>query len=203
MMRKWPLILATRNQGKIEEIKKMMEEFPEIEILGCEDGYVRAPEVVEDGETFYENAGKKAITIAKYTGKLAMADDSGLEVDALGGQPGVFSARFAGAEGNDQANNEKLLKLLEGVPREERKARFKCVIVLADWEGEVAAAEGLCEGIILEEPRGEHGFGYDPLFYLPQLGKTMAELSLEEKNTLSHRAQALSEMKRLFREMLK
>lgn len=202
-MRKWPLILATRNKGKIEEIKKIMEEFPEIEVIGCEDGYVRAPEVEEDGQTFYENAYKKAMTLAKYTGKLTLADDSGLEVDALEGRPGVLSARFAGEEGNDQANNQKLLKLLEGVPEEKRTARFKCVIVLADWEGEVARAEGCCEGIILEEPRGANGFGYDPLFYLPQLGKTMAELSLEDKNQVSHRSRALSQMKELFREMLK
>lgn len=202
-MRKWPLILATRNKGKIEEIKKIMEEFPQIEVIGCEDGYVRAPEVVEDGQTFYENAYKKAITLAKYTGKLTMADDSGLEVDALEGRPGVLSARFAGEEANDLANNQKLLELLTGVPEEKRTARFKCVIVLADWEGEVARAEGRCEGIILEKPRGTNGFGYDPLFYLPQLGKTMAELSLEDKNRVSHRSRALSQMKELFREMLK
>lgn len=202
-MRRWPLILATKNKGKVEEIKKVMEEFPEIEVIGCEDGYVRAPEVVEDGENFYENAYKKAMTLAKYTGKLTLADDSGLEVDTLEGHPGVLSARFAGEDGNDEANNQKLLKMLEGVPQEKRTARFKCVIVLADWEGEVARAEGVCEGVILEEYRGKNGFGYDPLFYLPELGKTMAELSLEEKNQVSHRARALSQMKELFWEMLK
>jgi len=202
-MRKHPLILATRNKGKIAEIKQLMEEFSQLEVLGCDDGCLQAPEVVEDGATFYENAAKKALTIAKYTGKLTMADDSGLEVDSLDGQPGVLSARFAGEKGNDQANNQKLLQLLRGVAEEKRTARFKCVIVLADWEGEVASALGVCEGIILEEPRGEQGFGYDPLFYLPDLGKTMAELSLEEKNKVSHRGQALAEMKKLFREILK
>lgn len=201
-MRKWPLVLATQNKGKIEEIRRLMEEFPEIQVLTAKE-LIRVPEIVEDGKTFYENAYKKAMTLAEYTGKLTMADDSGLEVDALEGQPGVLSARFAGEQANDQANNEKLLKLLEGVPEEKRTARFKCVIVLADWEGEVARAEGVCEGIIAKEPAGENGFGYDPLFLIPELGRTMAQLSLEEKNRLSHRGQALEEMKKLFYEILK
>jgi len=201
-MRKWPLVLATQNPGKVEEIKEMMVDFPEIEVLSCAD-FVRVPEVIEDGKTFYENALKKALTLAEYTGKLTMADDSGLEVDALGGQPGVLSARFAGEHGDDQANNQKLLQLLEGLPPEKRKARFKCVIVLADWEGEVARAEGVCEGIIAQSPQGQQGFGYDPLFFLPEKGRTMAQLSLTEKNEISHRGQALQEMKKLFEEMFR
>lgn len=199
-MRKWPLVLATHNQGKVEEIKKILGEFP-LEFLSCAD-LVRVPEVVEDGQTFYENALKKALVLSEYTGKLTMADDSGLEVDALNGQPGVYSARFAGEESDSEANNDKLLSLLEGLPMEKRGARFKCVIVLADREGEIARAEGICEGAIAEIPKGENGFGYDPLFYLPEKGCTMAELSLEEKNSLSHRGRALQEMKELFKQML-
>jgi XTP/dITP diphosphohydrolase len=151
--------------------------------------------VEEDGETFCDNAVKKATVIAKAIGEWALADDSGLEVDALGGAPGVYSARYAGldhhGERNDRENNAKLLKELAGVPISRRTARFRSVIALASPEGKVWTAEGICEGYIGLEPRGEKGFGYDPLFYLPEYGLTMAELTEEEKNRISHRAKAM------------
>jgi len=200
-MRKWPLVLATYNKGKVLEIKQALQEFNQFEILSCAD-FVRVPEVVEDGKDFYANALKKALALASYTGKLTLADDSGLEVDALNGQPGVYSARFAGEEGNDSANNVKLLKMLEGIPAEKRTARFKCIMVLADNEGEVASVQGICEGIIAEKMQGEKGFGYDPLFFLPDKQCTMAELSLTEKNQISHRGKALQEMQNILQQIM-
>ena len=154
--------------------------------------YPRLPEVVEDGATFTENAVKKAKAVAVATCCLTMGDDSGLEVDYLGGAPGIFSARFAGEESNDKTNNEKLLRLLNGVPREKRTARFCCVIAIATPAGQVYTASGSCEGEIAFEPKGEGGFGYDPLFFVPQFGKTFSELEPAVKNSISHRARALA-----------
>ncbi len=153
--------------------------------------YSGVPEVEEDGVTFIENAIKKATTVARYLNEWTVADDSGLEVDALKGAPGVRSARFAGVQGDDQANNEKLLQKLTAVAWEKRTARFRSALAFASPEGEVWTTEGWCEGVISFEPRGEGGFGYDPLFYLPELELTMAELSDEEKNKISHRAMAM------------
>jgi XTP/dITP diphosphohydrolase len=154
--------------------------------------------VEEDGETFAANAAKKAREVAAAAGLPALADDSGLEVDALDGAPGVRSARYAGAGHDDAANNRRLLAELAGVPTARRTARFRCAVALADPRGPlgdtVEIREGACAGVILESPRGHNGFGYDPLFLYPELGRTFAELSLEEKGRLSHRARALAAM---------
>jgi len=183
------LVLATRNQGKVRELQDMLKST-NFEVVSLAE-YPELPEVEEDGDTFLANAVKKAREIAAATGELTMADDSGLEVDYLGGAPGVHSARFAGEHGNNRANNEKLLKLLEGVPWEKRTARFRCVVAVATPDGEVETAEGTCEGIITPELRGEEGFGYDPLFYFPKYEKTFAELDPDLKNSVSHRGKAL------------
>ncbi len=183
------IVLATKNKGKYFELKKLLEQH----------GYEAVPleafsgieAIAEDGETFRENAVKKAAYVCEKTGMMTLADDSGLEVDFLNGAPGVLSSRFAGEDGNDEANNQKLLSLLEGVPPEQRTARFRCVVAIAVPEGWVYTAEGSCEGIILDKPRGSGGFGYDPLFFLPEYGKTFAELDLEIKNKISHRARAM------------
>jgi XTP/dITP diphosphohydrolase len=148
-------------------------------------------EVIEDGETFADNAKLKAVALCEATKIVALADDSGLEVDALDGQPGVYSARFAGPKAEDADNNRLLLERLRGVPAELRTARFRCVLALAEPSGRVRLTDGTCEGLIVEAPRGEHGFGYDPLFE-PRMhpGRTMAEIGPEAKNQISHRAQA-------------
>lgn len=184
------LVLATRNPGKIREITSLLASL-DIEVVSMAE-YPCLPEAVEDGATFTENAIKKAKTVAVATCCLAMGDDSGLEVDYLGGAPGIFSARFAGVESNDKANNEKLLRLLNGVPREKRTARFCCVIAIATPAGQVYTARGSCEGVIAIEPKGEGGFGYDPLFFVPQFGKTFSQLEPAVKNSISHRARALA-----------
>ncbi len=187
------LVLATRNPGKVREIKASLEGLP-VEVKGL-DEFPEVPEVEETGKTFFENAFKKAKEIAEATGQMALADDSGIEVDALGGAPGVYSARYAGVHGDDRKNIEKLLKELEGVPSEKRTARFKCVMVVYHPSGKWFSAEGIWEGLISLEPRGDKGFGYDPIFLVPELGKTAAELPLDEKNKLSHRGKALAEVK--------
>jgi XTP/dITP diphosphohydrolase len=187
------LVLATRNQGKIREIEKALA-LPGLEIRSLRD-FPNLPEVVEDGRTFLENALKKARTCAEATDHPALADDSGLEVDCLNGAPGIYSARFSGAEATDESNNRKLLSLLEGIPEEKRTARFVCQMVLCPPQGKWIQTEGFCPGIIARAPRGEHGFGYDPVFYLPEFHKSMAELPLEEKNRISHRAQALRKIR--------
>lgn len=185
------LLMATRNRGKVEELKSLLEGVP-LEILTMLD-FPGLPEAPEEHDTFRENAAQKALLAARETGLTALADDSGLEVDALGGQPGVKSARFAGEPADDHRNNRQLLSMLKGVPAERRQARFVSVIAIATPEGELNFAQGECEGIILEEMRGTGGFGYDPLFYLPEKKKTFAELTLEEKNLISHRGKALRE----------
>jgi XTP/dITP diphosphohydrolase len=189
------LVLATRNPGKVRELSQLLSPLG-YEVLSLEH-FPGVPEVVEDGATFRDNAVKKATAVARHTGQLALADDSGLEVDYLGGAPGVHSARFAGEGHDDRANNEKLLRLLAGVPPEKRTARFRCVVAVATPEGKVLTTEGTCEGIIAEEPRGEGGFGYDPLFYVPSCGKTFAELEPEVKNRISHRGRALALMREI------
>lgn len=183
------LVLATRNKNKIKEMIELLAPSG-IEALSL-DQFPRIGRIEEDGRTFRENAVKKASAVCEQTGMMALADDSGLEVDCLDGAPGVFSSRFAGEGSDDRANNEKLLELLTGVPPEQRRARFRCVIAVAAPDGFVYTAEGTCEGYIAEELRGERGFGYDPLFYLPEFGKTLAELDLKTKNKVSHRGKAL------------
>ncbi|MDB4443918.1 XTP/dITP diphosphatase [bacterium] len=184
------IVLATRNKGKISEIETLLSSFG-IEIKGLED-FGPIPEVVEDGETFEDNAYKKAHFTAKILGFPTLADDSGLMVDALGGMPGVRSARYAGEKATDRDRNLKLLNAMEGV--ENRKAVFKCVISIAVPRGPALVYEGTCEGVLALELSGENGFGYDPLFYYPPLKKTFARMSPEEKNRVSHRGKAMAEL---------
>ncbi|MFZ5648046.1 MAG: XTP/dITP diphosphatase [Bacillota bacterium] len=182
------IVVATKNKGKLRELETMLGPLG-IKVMSM-DHYPHIPDVEEDGETFAENAIKKARVVAGATGEIALADDSGLEVDCLGGAPGVYSARFAGEEKDDRANNEKLLRLLDGVPLEKRGARFMCVVAVALPGGRVYTAEGSCEGVIGFRPEGEGGFGYDPLFIVPDLGKTFAQLDMDIKNSISHRGKA-------------
>jgi len=204
MPSKQTFLMATRNKGKALELASLLEDLP-VEILTLQD-FPNLREVEESGQTFAENAALKAVYAARETGLITLSDDSGLEVDALGGKPGVYSARFAGEPPDDRRNNRKLLTLLQNVPAEQRTARFVCVVALAIpasvGEPEVHYASGACEGVILEEERGDGGFGYDPLFYVPSLQKTFAELSLEEKNRISHRGQALHKAVRILRPLL-
>lgn len=186
------LIVASHNQHKIQEIKELTDHL-NFEVVGLPELGDYAP-VVEDGDTFRENARKKAVEIAQLCGELVLADDSGLEVDILGGAPGVHSARFAGEPPSDQRNNELLLEKLEGIPLERRGARFRCVMALAGPQGQVEFSEGICRGIILLEPRGTGGFGYDPLFFVPEASLTFAELGSAVKNTISHRYRAMQGM---------
>jgi XTP/dITP diphosphohydrolase len=182
------LLLATRNAGKAREYSLLLQRSPfELTTLDAEG---IQEDIQESGKTFQDNACLKAIGYAVDDRFLVIADDSGLEVDALGGAPGPLSARFGGKGASDKDKVNLLLSRLHGVPREERSARFRCVIAIAFQRKVVGLCEGICEGIISLEAEGEQGFGYDPVFYLPELHKTMAELSLEEKNRLSHRAKA-------------
>ncbi|QRG69362.1 XTP/dITP diphosphatase [Brevibacillus choshinensis] len=186
------VVLATRNQGKVKEFNKLFAE------LGWEgislEGFDGVPEVVEDGDTFEANAVKKAVTISTYLGLPAVGDDSGLEVDALHGSPGVYSARYAGENATDEANWRKLLGEMDSVPDEERTARFRCTLAFVEPGQDPVIATGACEGVIAREPAGTNGFGYDPVFYLPQMGKMMAQLSPDEKNQISHRARAMRQL---------
>jgi XTP/dITP diphosphohydrolase len=190
------LVFATRNPGKLVELHQLLDGL-ELDILSARD--LDIPEVEEDGDTFAANAAKKALEVSRATGLPALADDSGLEVDALGGAPGVISARYAGPEQDDARNNERLLRELVGVPPDRRTARFHSVVALADGAGRlgdrVVTADGTCEGVILEAPRGTGGFGYDPLFFAPELGCTFAEAGVGPKNDLSHRARAMRAMR--------
>jgi len=189
------LVVATRNRGKLAELRSLLGAHRGLELL-CLSDLPLLPEVVEDGDTFLANAQKKAREVALATRLPTLADDSGLLVDALDGAPGVHSARFAGEHASDDENNTRLLELLANVPTEDRRARFRCVLALATPDGTLGPhTEGECEGRIVREPRGAHGFGYDPLFEVEGLGRTMAELSSAEKDDLSHRAVATRRMK--------
>lgn len=191
------VVVATSNKGKLAEIRSALD-LPGLEFITAADLGGPALEVEETGDTFLENARLKARAYADRFGVAALADDSGLEVDALGGAPGVYSSRYAGVDGDDAANNSKLLDALADVPDESRTARFRCVMVLVRPGRPELIAQGVCEGGMGHAPRGEGGFGYDPLF-LPEAvpGRTMAELSLAEKNTISHRGAALRELRSL------
>ena len=184
------LLLVTRNLAKVKEYSLLFQDAPFHLTTLAEEGINM--EVDEIGHTLEENAQLKATAYASNR-FLVMADDSGLEVDALGGEPGSLSARYAGKDASDKERIALLLSRLDGVPWERRSARFRCIIAIASVSRIVGLCEGECQGIITFEPRGDHGFGYDPIFYLPELGKTMAELSLEEKNRLSHRGKAARE----------
>lgn len=188
------LIIATRNKNKIKEIKNLLDGMP-VNVLTVSDGDWQIPEISEDGKTFKENAIKKARAIADITGKITLADDSGLEVDALGGQPGVLSARFAGEDATDGENNLKLIHLLKDIPGGRRGAQFKCVITIALPGGKVEVVEGICRGDIGFSERGGQGFGYDPVFIPTGYNKTFAEISMSAKNKISHRGRALEKAK--------
>ena len=194
------LLIATKNAGKMREIRILLADL-NLKITSLLD-YPDIPSIVEDGKTFQENAAKKALTIAKATGKLAMGEDSGLEVAALDNRPGIYSARFSGPKATDEKNNAKLLRLLKGVPMEKRQARYRCAAVLADRDKVIAVAQGSCQGRIDLKEKGVNGFGYDPLFYIPRYKKTFGELDSGIKDGMSHRFQALKKMKESLQEYL-
>ncbi|MDE0299257.1 MAG: XTP/dITP diphosphatase [Candidatus Poribacteria bacterium] len=185
------LVLATRNIGKVQEFNDMLSNQSGVEVQ-CMKDFPDAPEVLEDGETYQANAKKKAVHVAKYSGILALADDSGLEVDALGGAPGVHSARYAGSDASDADRIAKLLAALRHVPDNERNGRFKCAVAVASPGGRTDVVVGVCDGSIIREPRGELGFGYDPVFVPNGFNQSFAELGEQVKNRISHRAKALN-----------
>jgi XTP/dITP diphosphohydrolase len=183
------LLVGTKNRGKLVEIQRILSGL-DLDLLPLTD-LTQAPDVVEDGLTYRDNAVKKAQTIAAWSGQLTLADDSGLEVAALGGQPGVYTARFGGPGLSSRERCLYLLERLRGVPAGQRQAVFRCVAVLMNPAGRMTVREGQCPGMIGHDLRGEEGFGYDPLFWLPEHGCTFAELSSEQKDASSHRAQAM------------
>jgi XTP/dITP diphosphohydrolase len=187
------VVIATRNPGKLREIEAILTPL-HLKLLSLSD-FPDLPEVEEDGATFAENAGKKARAIARLTGCLTIADDSGLAVDALGGRPGVLSARYAGGNATDRERYQKLLDEMAGIPEGKRQATFVCTLAVAFPGGKMQIVEGECRGWITFAPRGKHGFGYDPIFFVPEFGQTMAELEPEVKNRISHRARALEKLK--------
>ncbi|OIP28889.1 MAG: non-canonical purine NTP pyrophosphatase [Deltaproteobacteria bacterium CG12_big_fil_rev_8_21_14_0_65_43_10] len=195
------IVIATRNEGKLQEIKELIKGL-QVEVLSLKD-IPEVPVVREGGSSFRENALMKAEVIASFTKKVSIADDSGLAVDFLKGEPGVYSARFAGEDANDGENNKELLRRLEGVPISKRGATFRCVIAVVTPEGKKDIAEGECRGIIQFEEKGEFGFGYDPLFFVPEYRRTFAELSPEIKNKISHRAKAMEKLRVVLKEYLK
>jgi XTP/dITP diphosphohydrolase len=192
------LVIATKNKGKSAEIRSFLKDFP-VDVKDLND-FGPIPEAVEDGSTFEENAYKKASFTAKILGLPALADDSGLEVEALEGAPGIYSARYAGPKATDPENNAKLIQAIAG--SRDRKARFACVLSLAVPAGPALTYEAFCEGLILDSPRGENGFGYDPLFLYPPAGKTFAEMTMEEKLAVSHRGRALAALRDEFDRVL-
>jgi len=198
MTKKRMLVLASRNAGKTEEIRELLSGFP-VDIKNLDD-FGPIPPVQEDGATFDDNAYKKASFTAKALGFPALADDSGLEVEVLDKAPGVHSARYAGTNATDDENNAKLLREMEG--KKNRSAAFMCVISIAVPSGAALTYEARCEGLIAEGPAGNHGFGYDPVFFYPPLKKTFAELTSEEKNRISHRGKAFAELKGEFDRVL-
>lgn len=194
------LVVATKNKGKLVEISDLLKDLP-IRVLSLAD-YPEIGEINEDGKTFLANAQKKARTVALRTGKWSLADDSGLVVDALNGEPGIHSARYAGRQGDYEANNKKLLEAMKYVPDGNRQAHFTCTMVLIAPGGREWDVEEKCEGVIGRELKGSGGFGFDPLFFVPAHNLTMAELPLEEKNKISHRGKALRHMRKLLEKIL-
>jgi XTP/dITP diphosphohydrolase len=190
------LLVATKNRGKFAEIESSLKHLP-LKIIPLES-LKNFPIVVEDGTTYEENALKKATTLAEYSGYLTLADDSGLEVDALNGAPGIYSARYSGEEGDDQKNNEKLLNALKELPEDRRTARFVCVLALCVPQSRKTKSKLIvresCEGRIAFSPKGQNGFGYDPLFFYAPFGKTFGEIDRETKATVSHRGKALKKL---------
>jgi len=194
------IIIATRNAGKLREMQTLLAPLG-LKILSLKD-FPEAPDVLEDGATFAENAAKKAKIVARTTGRPAIADDSGLVVKALGGRPGVFTSRFAGEKTSDRNKCQRLLEEMAGIQEEQREAAFVCAIAAAHPQGEVKIVEGECQGRITFSPRGENGFGFDPIFFVSELGKTMAELEPEVKNQVSHRGRALEKLKLILPQFL-
>lgn len=186
------IVIASKNKGKIAEIEKYFATLP-VKVISLAE-FPEVDEPIEDGDTFEKNSLIKASYYALRTGKACLADDSGLEVDALNYAPGVYSARFAGEHATDAENNQKLLVSLENISQNKRQARFRCALTFLDTDGTVITCDGSCEGQIAFALSGDGGFGYDPLFYLPELNKSMAQLSMEEKNKISHRGKALKKM---------
>lgn len=204
MVNEAAILIATTNEGKLREVRTMLAEFP-VRVTTLRD-YAGLPEPVEDADTFEGNATLKALHYAKLTGCWVLADDSGLEVDALGGEPGVRSARYAaspnGGRCDDSANNAKLIRHLAGVSPERRTARFCCAMALAGGDRVLGTSAGTVEGIILDEPRGANGFGYDPHFHVPEYGMTTAQMSPEQKNEMSHRGKALRAIRPVIERLL-
>lgn len=195
------LVVATKNPGKLREIQSLLSRF-QLKILSLQD-FSQIPPPLEDGMTFAENAAKKAMEVARKTNRLALADDSGLVVDALQGRPGVFSARYAGERATDEQRCQKLLSEMANIPEERRQAAFVCAMALASPEGKLQTVEAKCHGRITFSPQGRGGFGYDPIFLVPQFSRTMAELNPEVKNHISHRGQALKRIRRFLPSFLK
>lgn len=189
------MIFATGNQGKIKEIKAILGDIGE-EILSMKEAGIDI-DIVEDGNSFEENAVIKARAVMERTGQLVLADDSGLEVDALGGEPGIYSARYLGEDTSYEIKNRNIIERLEGVEGEARSARFVCVIAAAFPDGEVVTTRGTIEGVIAKEPAGENGFGYDPIVYVPEYKMTTGQMEPEAKNAISHRGKALCAMKKI------
>lgn len=187
------IVFASGNEGKVKEISSMLSETG-IELVSL-NNYKNVPEIVEDGLSFQENALKKARIICEFTGETTLADDSGLMVNVLNGEPGIYSSRYAGDKATDRENNAKLLANLKNIPEEKRTAAFHCSLILYRKDGSVESFEGKWCGQIIEEERGTNGFGYDPLFWVPELKKTAAELPPEIKNIVSHRGQAVAKLK--------
>ena len=194
------ILFATGNQGKMKEVREILADLG-VEVISMREAGVSA-EIVEDGETFEENAVIKARTIMELTGEVTLADDSGLEIDALGGEPGLYSARYMGEDTSYHIKNNDLIRRLSQVPRQQRTARFVCSIAAAFPDGEIITTDGVIEGLIGYEEAGENGFGYDPIFVVPQLGCTTAQLSDEQKNEISHRGKALRKMKEELRKRM-
>jgi len=192
-IKKIEIVIATANKGKLKEIKELLSEF-DLKITSLAD-YPNAPKIVEDGKTFHHNALKKAATIALYTKKLTLGEDSGLEVKALGNQPGIYSARYSGEQADDKKNNLKLLRSLRGIPHTKRQARYRCVAALVDGHGIIDVVSGRCSGLITLRSKGKNGFGYDPLFLIPRYNQTFGELDPAIKAKISHRARALRKVK--------
>jgi XTP/dITP diphosphohydrolase len=187
------IVFATKNEGKVKEINEMLASM-DVELVSL-NHFDSLPEIVEDGKTYLENAFKKAKIVSDFTRETVLADDSGLEVAALGGEPGIYSARYAGEGASDQENNDKLLNKLKEVPFDKRVAFFCCALVLYEVNGCYHSFEARWQGRIIDESRGDNGFGYDPIFFCPELNKTAAELSPEIKNRISHRGQAFAKLK--------
>jgi XTP/dITP diphosphohydrolase len=193
------LLLATNNKGKLREYRRLLRGIP-FDIVTPFDCGITA-EIAETGTTFEENAMQKATTMASLSNLLTLADDSGLEVEALGGAPGSLSHRFAGKDADDAKRIEYLLAKIKAAPDKNRAAQFRCVIAIAEPAGRVEICSGACRGVIIDKPRGTNGFGYDPIFLIPELDKTMAELTLAQKNKISHRARAAEEARAILKDM--